>query len=154
MEKTETKTQDTLDSGTLDTLIGYNLRRAAAVMLNDFELEFSEASLRPTTFGMLATIDEHPGISSAELGRVLSIKRANMAPLIAELEKRGLIERRDHAEDKRIQVLSLTAEARRAMPKWRQRALRHEDRILLQLTKRERQTLLRLLQRIWREEEG
>lgn len=154
MEKTEIRTEIMPDSGALDTLIGYNLRRAAAVMLNDFDVEFAEASLRPTTFGMLATIDDHPGISSAELGRVLSIKRANMVPLIAELEKRGLIERRDHAEDKRIQVLFLTTEARSAMPKWRQKALRHEDRILLQLTKRERATLLRLLQRIWREEEG
>ena len=40
------------------------------------------------------------------------------------------------------------------MPKWRQQALRHEERVLLDLTKKERATLLRLLRRIWSGEEG
>jgi DNA-binding MarR family transcriptional regulator len=147
MEKSREKS--TAESRALDTLVGYNLRRASVVMLNDFEVEFAEVPLRPTTFAMLATVDENPGISSADLGRLLGIKSANMAPLIAELANRGLIERRGHAEDKRVQILFLTAEARNAMPKWRQQALRHEERVLLDLTRSERATLLRLLRRVW-----
>ncbi|RWG85374.1 MarR family transcriptional regulator [Mesorhizobium sp.] len=154
MEKIEIREKSAAGSGALNTLVGYNLRRASVVMLNDFEVEFAEVPLRPTTFAMLATVDENPGISSAELCRLLGIKSANMAPLIAEQEKRGLIERRAHAEDKRVQILFLTAEARKAMPKWRQQALRHEKRVLLDLTKKERATLLRLLRRVWSGEEG
>jgi len=149
MEKIESREKSTAESRALDTLVGYNLRRASVVMLNDFEVEFAEVPLRPTTFAMLATVDENPGISSADLGRLLGIKSANMAPLIAELANRGLIERRGHAEDKRVQILFLTAEARNAMPKWRQQALRHEERVLLDLTRSERATLLRLLRRVW-----
>ncbi|MDX8459367.1 MarR family winged helix-turn-helix transcriptional regulator [Mesorhizobium humile] len=149
MEKIESREKSTAERRALDSLVGYNLRRASVVMLNDFEVEFAEVPLRPTTFAMLATVDENPGISSADLGRLLGIKSANMAPLIAELANRGLIERRGHAEDKRVQILFLTAEARNAMPKWRQQALRHEERVLLDLTRSERATLLRLLRRVW-----
>jgi len=93
---------------------------------------------------MLALIDEKPGIRAAELCRVLGIKSANMVPLIAELEERGLLERDDHANDKRVRVLHLTEAAREAMPGWWRSVVGHEDRFLHRLTKKERATLLRL----------
>lgn len=137
----------------LDAQIGYNLRRASALALNDFAVELADAALRPVTYGMLALIDERPGIRAAELCRLLGMKSANMAPLLAELEERGLVERDDHARDKRVQVLALTTAAKAAMPAWRRQVRRHEDRFLQQLTKKERATLLRLLRLIWTEEE-
>jgi DNA-binding MarR family transcriptional regulator len=133
----------------LDAQIGYNLRRASAFALNDFAVEMAEASLRPVTYGMLALIDEKPGIRAAELCRLLGMKSANMAPLLAELEEHGLVERDDHAQDKRVQVLTLTRAATEAMPAWRRQVRRHEDRFLQRLTKKERATLLRLLRLIW-----
>jgi DNA-binding MarR family transcriptional regulator len=133
----------------LDAQIGYNLRRASALALNDFAVELADAALRPVTYGMLALIDERPGIRAAELCRLLGMKSANMAPLLAELEERGLVERDDHAQDKRVQVLALTKAAKQAMPAWRGQVRRHEDRFLQRLTKKERATLLRLLRLIW-----
>ncbi len=136
----------------LDAQIGYNLRRASALALNDFAVEMADAALRPVTYGMLALIDERPGISAAELCRLLGMKSANMAPLLAELEERGLVERDDHAQDKRVQVLTLTKAASEAMPAWQLKVRNHEDRFLQRLTKKERATLLRLLRLIWSEE--
>jgi DNA-binding MarR family transcriptional regulator len=80
------------------------------------------------------------------------MKSANMVPLLTELEERGLVERDEHAEDKRVQVLCLTKAARQAMPAWRQRVRRHEDRFLQRLSRKERATLLRLLRRVWMDE--
>lgn len=136
----------------LDAQVGYNLRRASALALNDFTVELADAALRPVTYGMLALIDERPGISAAELCRLLGMKSANMAPLLAELEERGLVERDEHAQDRRMQVLALTRAAKKAMPAWRRQVRRHEDRFLQRLTKKERATLLRLLRLIWAEE--
>ncbi|OBQ70937.1 MarR family winged helix-turn-helix transcriptional regulator [Mesorhizobium erdmanii] len=136
----------------LDAQIGYNLRRASTFALNDFAVELADAALRPVTYGMLALIDERPGISAAELGRLLGMKSANMVPLLAELEERGLVERDDHAQDKRVRVLTLTRAASEAMPGWRRQVRRHEDRFLHRLTEKERATLLRLLRLIWTEE--
>ncbi|UCI22039.1 MarR family transcriptional regulator [Mesorhizobium sp. B2-1-8] len=136
----------------LDAQIGYNLRRASTLALSDFAVELADAALRPVTYGMLALIDEQPGIRAAELCRQLGMKSANMAPLLAELEGRGLVERDDHSDDKRVQVLTLTPAARKAMPGWRRQVRRHEDRFLHRLTAKERATLLRLLRLIWTEQ--
>jgi len=144
--------RDNLGEDALDAQVGYNLRRASALALNDFTIEMADAALRPVTYAMLALIDERPGMRAAELCRLLGMKSANMAPLIAELEERGLIDRDDHAEDKRVRVLALTAAARAAMPAWRLKVRRHEDRFLQRLSKKERATLLRLLRLIWADE--
>lgn len=149
MDETQLRTHP---DDTLDAQIGYNLRRASALALNDFAVGLTDASLRPVTYGMLALIDEKPGIRAAELCRLLGMKSANMAPLLAELEERGLVERDDHAEDKRVQMLTLTRAATEAMPAWRRQVRRHEDRFLRRLTKKERATLLRLLRLIWVDE--
>ena len=148
------ETSNDLDEDALDAQIGYNLRRASALALNDFAVEMAEAALRPVTYAMLALIDERPGIRAAELCRLLGMKSANIAPLLAELDERGLIERDDHAEDRRVQELSLTEAARDAMPAWRRQVRRHEDRFLHRLTSKERATLLRLLRLIWVDEQG
>jgi DNA-binding MarR family transcriptional regulator len=153
MEKSEVRTSPAGRDDAIEVMIGYNLRRASAFALNDFAVELSDASLRPVTYAMLALIDERPGIRAAELCRVLGIKSANMVALIAELEERGLVERDGHAGDKRVQVLRLTQAARGAMPGWRQRVSRHEDRFLQRLTTKERATLLRLLRLIWIDEQ-
>jgi DNA-binding MarR family transcriptional regulator len=147
------KTTKVAPEDRLDAQIGYNLRRASALALNDFTVELTDAALRPVTYGMLALIDERPGIRAAELCRLLGMKSANMAPLLAELEERGLVERDDHAQDRRVQVLALTKAAKAAMPAWRRHVRRHEDRFLQRLTKKDRATLLRLLRLIWTEEE-
>ena len=150
MDETQLRTHP---DDTLDAQIGYNLRRASALALNDFAVGLADASLRPVTYGMLALIDEKPGIRAAELCRLLGMKSANMAPLLAELEERGLVERDDHALDKRVQVLTLTRAASEAMPAWRRQVRQHEDRFLHRLSKKERATLLRLLRLIWTEED-
>ena len=148
----ETRVRDVPGEDALDAQIGYNLRRASALALNDFSVEMAEESLRPVTYAMLALIDERPGIRAAELCRLLGMKSANMAPLLAELEERGLIERDDHAEDKRVRKLSLTEAAKAAMPAWRLKVRRHENRFLQRLSSKERATLLRLLRLIWVDE--
>jgi DNA-binding MarR family transcriptional regulator len=137
----------------LDTLLGYNLRRASAFALNDFVVEFSDLGLRPVSYGMLSTIAEQPGISATELCRILGMKRANMAPLITELEEQGLIARVAHEEDRRVQLLFLTPRAEAEMPRIRARIRQHENRFLHRLSRAERGVLLDLLRRIWAEDE-
>lgn len=137
MDETQIHTgPEMMSDDALDAQIGYNLKRASAVALNDFAVELTDAGLRPVTYGMLALIDERPGIRAAELCRLLGMKSANMAPLLAELEERGLVERDDHADDRRVRVLALTPAVRQAMPGWRRQVRRHEDRFLQRLTKK------------------
>lgn len=77
----------------MHSLPGYALRRAAAAVSAEISARFAEAGLRMAEASILMLIAENPGISSAQLGRTLSIQRANMTPLIARLEALGWVER-------------------------------------------------------------
>ena len=55
-------------------------------------------------------IESNPNISQSEIGRMLDIAGANMAPLVGRLEKRELLERRP--VDGRSHGLQLTAAGR------------------------------------------
>ncbi|MGT2468276.1 hypothetical protein ACVOMV_31290 [Mesorhizobium atlanticum] len=48
----ETRVRDVPSEDALDAQIGYNLRRASALALNDFSVEMGEASLRPVTYAI------------------------------------------------------------------------------------------------------
>jgi DNA-binding MarR family transcriptional regulator len=137
----------------LDDLIGYNLRRASALMLSDFGDMFSGTFVRPTSFSVACVIDEQPGITSAEICRLLGLQRANIVALLTELDEHDIIRRRDDDEDKRIQRLYLNPEARDELDDWRAMATRHEERMLARLSSEERVLFLGMLRRIWREQE-
>ena len=91
----------------LDDLLGYQLRRASAVMMAALAAALGTTGLRPTAASVLAFIAANPATTQSDMARTLGIKRANMAPLVAELESRGLLDR--VPVDGRSQGLSLTA---------------------------------------------
>lgn len=131
----------------LDALLGYQLRRASAAILADFARTLDDLSLRPTEASILILIGRNPGITQSELGRVLGIKRANMAPLAALLSDRALIDRT--RPDGRSQGLRLTAAGEAVADDIRQRIVAHEARFLPELTPSDRAALVALVRRIW-----
>ena len=92
--------------------MGYNLRRAHGVQQQRFAAVFGPLGIRPVTLTALGTVYDNPGITQAELGKKLNIKRANMVPVMAELEGRGLIARRPSDSDRRAHLVALTPAGR------------------------------------------
>jgi DNA-binding MarR family transcriptional regulator len=91
----------------LRDLPGYALRRASARTMADFAQRLAPLGIRSTEAAVLMLIAANPGVTQSLLGKALAVKRANMAPLIARLEERGLLARA--AVDGRSQGLALTA---------------------------------------------
>jgi DNA-binding MarR family transcriptional regulator len=60
----------------------------------------------------LLRFDEEPLLSQAALARLLGIDRTTMVALVDELEGKGLVTRRPHREDRRKNVVELTAKGR------------------------------------------
>ena len=75
----------------LDKLLGYQMRRATAVLMTDFVRTLSDFDMRPAEVTTLLVIAENPDCSQSEVGEALAIKRANMVPIIARLIERGLV---------------------------------------------------------------
>lgn len=90
----------------LEYLLGYWLRRASGVMMADLGVSLAQAELRPTEATILILIRANPGLTQSDIGRVLGIARANMAPLMGGLLKRGFIQKA--RVDGRSHALTLT----------------------------------------------
>ncbi len=130
--------------------MGYNLRRAHGVQKQRFAAVFGPLGIRPVTLSVLGTIYDNPGITQADLGKTLNIKRANMVPVMAELEARGLIARAPSANDRRAHVVKLTPAGTKFTVKVLDLHRRLEDDLWQALGVRERDQLLQLLKKFRR----
>ena len=56
-----------IDTRYLETLLGYNARRAALVIIERFVQVMSDFDLRPVDFSVLSVIFHNPGVTSRQL---------------------------------------------------------------------------------------
>lgn len=138
----------TIDYAILPDLIGYNLRRAEALMTQDFTRVTEELGVTPGQFGTLVLIDANPGLNQTALGRALGIDRSTVVSVIDKLEARGLVARAPSASDRRSYALGLSPAGSELLDRARPLVRLHEDRIAARLEPGERDILLQLLRRL------
>lgn len=130
----------------LENRLGYQLRRASAVMMADLGRLLAPLDLTPAEATILILIGANPGCSQSGVGRSLGINRANMVPLIAALLKQGMVEKAPL--DGRSQALTLTS-AGRAKVEAAQRIIdKHEARFQALLHGSNRDALIAALHAI------
>ena len=140
---------ETVDTGFLDSLLGYNARRAALAVIELFLQRMAVYELRPVDFSVLSLIVHNPGITSRQLCTTLGILPPNLVSLVGTLEKRGLIERKPHPRDGRATGLHPTAAAQKLMRQAERTAAELEQEVADRLTPGEQKTLLRLLRKVY-----
>ncbi|MCR6485378.1 MarR family transcriptional regulator [Amycolatopsis sp. OK19-0408] len=113
-----------------------------------FTERIGELDLTPAQVGLLRLVATRPGQSQQALAKQLGTPATRLVPLVDGLEKRGLIERRRNAEDRRLYALELTAKGRELMVGVARTAQAHDRAITAALTDDERATLHELLKRI------
>jgi DNA-binding MarR family transcriptional regulator len=117
---------------------GYLLRRASAVAMANLAKRLRSLDLSPTEATVLNVIDGNPNASQAEIGRLLDIATANMAPLVSRLADRDLVERRPL--DGRSHGLVLTATGRKMTARIKTTFAEHEGDILARIPKAQRES--------------
>ncbi len=138
-----------VDTSFLETLIGYNARRAALTIIATFIPRMAQFGLRPVEFSVLTLIGHNPGITARQLCATLDLQPPNLVGMIKGLEKRSLLEKRDHPSDRRAQGLHLTPAGESQLEQAQATALALEVDATPRLTPLERVTLLRLLRKIY-----
>ena len=98
-----------VDMALIDSLVGYNLRRAAARQRERFRNVFTLYDIRPVQLTALTIILHNDRVGQSALGKAMDIKRANVVKLLDELQQRGLIERKPSTRDRRAYELHLTS---------------------------------------------
>ena len=96
---------------------------------------------------MLMLMDSHRGITQSQAGRILDIKRANMAPFVARLEERGVLQRRQ--VDGRSQALELTGRGRMLLERARRVVEGHEAALRARVPEKLRPMVLPVLMALW-----
>ena len=140
---------DSVDTSYLETLVGYNARRAALSVIGLFLQRMAVYGLRPVDFSVLSLITHNPGITSSQLCSALSILPPNLVGMVNALARRGLIHRLPHPRDGRALGLHLTAEGQALMRDAECTARNLEDEATGQLSTAERKTLIRLLRKVY-----
>jgi DNA-binding MarR family transcriptional regulator len=107
---------------------GYLLRRASALGMARLAKHLKTLHLNPTDATVLNVIDANPNSKQSEIGRMLDIARANMAPLISRLAERDLIERQP--VDGRSHGLVLSRAGRALIPRIKSAFAEHEQALM------------------------
>jgi DNA-binding MarR family transcriptional regulator len=140
---------DKVDTHFLETLIGYNARRAALAIIGEFLEKMAVYGLKPVDFSVMSVVVHNPGVTSRQLCASLNILPPNLVSLIQSLDSRGLIERLPHPHDGRAVGLHPTEKGRALMVQAEATAAELERNVGGKLTPNQAQTLVTLLQKIY-----
>jgi len=127
-----------VDTSYLESLVGYNARRAALHIIALFIERMAVYALRPVEFSVISLIGRNPGITSRQLCSALGLLPPNLVVIVNMLEKRGLITRQPHPSDGRATGLHATAAGKTLVLE-----------ATAKLTAAERNTLMRLLKKVY-----
>ncbi|BEP58249.1 Transcriptional regulator SlyA [compost metagenome] len=140
---------DRLDARVLEGLVGYNARRAWLIVSTVFADRMAPYGLKQIDFSVLSLLAHNPGATSRQLCNTLDILPPNLVSLVATLDGRGLIERRPHPHDGRAVGLHLTPAGETLIREAEQAVVQLETEASSRLSTRERETLIKLLQKIY-----
>jgi DNA-binding MarR family transcriptional regulator len=141
---------DEVDTSFLETLLGYNARRAALAVIEVFIQRMAPYQLKPVDFSVLSLIAHNPGITSRQLCATLGILPPNLVGMVNALERRELILRQPHPRDGRAMGLHLTPAGTKLMRAAETTAAALEADVASRLTPAELATLIGLLKKVYK----
>jgi DNA-binding MarR family transcriptional regulator len=144
------KPGDQIDLTPLEELVGFNIHILELLMYQLFYERFTNQAITPGSFSTLLAIKANPGVRQGALADALMIQRSNMTILVNRLIRAGYVRRRSAKGDNRGVVLFLAEPGERALRHVNAEMSAHEKLLASGLTAKERDTLLRLLQKMAR----
>ena len=139
-----------VDTRFLETLLGYNARRAALAVIDVFLERMAPYQLKPVDFSVLSLVAHNPGITSRQLCNTLGILPPNLVGMVHAMEKRDLLARKPHPRDGRAMGLHLTAAGQKLMRDAEKTASALEAEVAARLTPAELKTLIVLLKKVYK----
>jgi DNA-binding MarR family transcriptional regulator len=137
-----------INFGPLANWIGFNLRMAQEATFQAFSRRSQEIGESPGRFAALTLIARNPGISQTELSLASGRDKSSVTPVVEDLVRRGLIERKRVRSDRRAYRLNLTPAGKTILLGLTRIARRHEVNLDRIIGRRERQHFLAILKKI------
>ena len=134
----------------LESLLGYNARRASLSLVGVFVKCMEGFDLKIVEFSLLSLVGSNPGITSRQLCQQLDVLPPNMVGMIDAMMRRGFLERRRHPRDGRAMGLYLTEQGRALVDQAEPQLKASEQASLSHLSAEEQAQLMALLQKLYR----
>ncbi len=96
----------------IEDCLSFYLGKAYQRVTQSAKQRLAPYGVTPVQYALLKVLWERDQQSGAELGERLSLDSATMTGLLDRLENAGLIERKAHATDRRVNSVALTARGR------------------------------------------
>jgi MarR family 2-MHQ and catechol resistance regulon transcriptional repressor len=125
------------------------LWKAARAVEAYAESSVSQLEICGSDFAVLEALLHKGPLPVNEIGRKVLLTSGSMTTAVDRLEDKGLVERRSHGTDRRARVIHLTKNGRKMITKaYADHAADMERLASVSLTRKERETLIRLLKKI------
>jgi DNA-binding MarR family transcriptional regulator len=124
---------------------GHVIRRLQQYAVLIFHEETTGFDLTPTQYVTLDVLEHRPGIDQVTLSELTAIDRSMTARIVDALARRGLIDKRPAANDRRANSLFITAKARRLLAGIAASVRRSQATILAPLRPAERRQFMRMV---------
>jgi len=112
------------------SLLGYKLKKTQHALRTSMDEALRSIDLTTPQYAVLAQLELKPGASNAALARVSFITAQTMHGIVANLEKRGLIQRKSDASHGRILCTELTDQGHKVVTQAHDMILDVEGRML------------------------
>ena len=137
-----------INFGPLAHWVGFNLRMAQEATFQAFSRRSQEVGESPGRFATLTIIARNPGISQTELSLANGRDKSSLTPVVEDLVKRGLVERKRMNSDRRTYRLKVTPAGKKVLTQLTRCARRHERNLDHIIGRRDRARFLQILKRI------
>jgi len=130
------------------------LMRAANTLRSRLESELGRAGLTESQLGILEMLLHLGPLRQCEIGEKLLISRANVTLVVDQLTERALVRRERHPEDRRSNLVGLTADGKKRIERLFPDHVRRIVDALSPLTAAEQEHLGRLCRTVGRRAAG
>lgn len=131
-----------------EPVLGLYLHTAYNFFMSTYEEGVGRGEITPNVIGVLGILALQPGLSQADLARLIGLERSTIGVTVARAIASGFVKRTDSGADARRYSLFLTRRGEQMLVKLRQRIPEHERRAAGRLTLDERLQLRALLDKL------
>jgi DNA-binding MarR family transcriptional regulator len=129
----------------LKDFLGYSLTKIGFRIRHRMEEILAPEGLVAPQCGILRLLERVGPQTQVDLGQHMLIDKATMVRMLDGLESLGLAVRKEHAEDRRAKVLTITAKGIRVLEKIKLARIAAEDLVLAPLEAKEKAEFKRIL---------
>jgi MarR family transcriptional regulator, lower aerobic nicotinate degradation pathway regulator len=129
----------------LDTLPGHHIRRLQQIAVAIFLQETEPYGVTPVQFAALQAVANEPGLDQRTLAARIGLDTSTVAGVVDRLESRSLLQRSQSPTDKRVRLLTITAEGAAVLQQVVPAMRNAQARILAPLPRAERAEFMRML---------